>query len=256
MKITYINRMGSDMTVVNAARASLDKETMALIPNDSDIALLKFLARGYDTASWGRLINKFIRETNPIAMQKLMWDFKRHQTHFVPFAHPQLSIRITAPLCVARQLWKSHVGVVGGDCGYPAWSEQSRRYLDDKPVMDMPNKWRTRAASLKQGSGDSYVPDRDLPDTSKVVEISTETYCTMIDAGVAPEQARMVLLGALEVTWIWTGSLMFFARVCYLREDPHAQAEARECAAIIAEMLHKYWPVSASVLLTGEFDGS
>lgn len=124
IEVTYIDHLGNDMTVVNAARASFNKQSKSSHPEASDISLLKFLARGFTEADWQSTINILQSETDRGIIEGLMWKLRTQATHFAPFCHPQISIRITAPLAIARQLWKSHVGVVGGDTGYAAWSEE------------------------------------------------------------------------------------------------------------------------------------
>ena len=114
MNVEYIQHMGNDMTVVNAARVSFANHSYNSTPSSADISLLKYLARGSSNDEWSALVNKLASTSDRTAIQKLLWAFKTHQTHFAPFTHPQLSVRITAPLAVARQLWKSHVGVAGG----------------------------------------------------------------------------------------------------------------------------------------------
>ena len=68
------------------------------------------------------------------------------------------------------------------------------------------------------------------------------------ELGVAPEQARFVLPQSMMTTWVWKGSLLFFARVCRLRQDGHAQAEAQEIANMIAEHCARVAPVSWAAL--------
>ena len=131
IKVTYLDHMGSDKTVVNAARASFGKESKGPITK-ADVGLLNFLARGFDQKAWDELAGKVMMAQTLDDIKELLWLVKTTPTHFAPFTHPQLSLRIEAPLAIARQMWRSHVGLSGGDHGYPGWSEESRRYVDKR----------------------------------------------------------------------------------------------------------------------------
>jgi thymidylate synthase (FAD) len=201
--------LDDDLTVVNAARASFGKQKEVF--DEADAKLIRYLAK--------------------------------HQ-HIMPFAHPHIRFRIEAPIFVARQLAKHQVGGV--------WSEESRRYVDDEPDIYEPKTWRSRADNVKQGSG------ADLDAASRMmagavyddaVSKAVQAYEDMLRLGVAPEMARGVLPLASMTTWIWTGSLLFFARVCKLRLDSHAQAETREVAEKIAYECRKVFPVSWAALM-------
>jgi thymidylate synthase (FAD) len=204
--------LDDDLTVVNAARASFGKEKAVF--DEADAKLIRYLAK--------------------------------HQ-HIMPFAHPHIRFRIKAPIFVARQLAKHQVGGV--------WSEESRRYVDDEPTVHTPDQWRGRADNVKQGSGgplddgNTYICNRTY---NAAVGIATEAYYTLLEHGVAPEMARGVLPLASMTTWIWTGSLLFFSRVCKLRLDAHAQAETREIAEKIAYECAKVFPVSWEALMGSE----
>lgn len=203
MTVEYLNHMGSDLCIVNAARVSFGKQRETL--NDADIRLLHYLAEN---------------------------------DHWSPFAHVALSLRITAPIFVARQLAKSQIGLV--------WNEVSRRYVDDAPEFHQPKIWRHRPVdSIKQGSGE-MMDYRDVNIADRVYEqtinYAKDAYSELLRMGVAPEQARMVLPLATLTTWIWTGSLYAFYRVCRLRLDSHAQAETRDIAAGIDAIARQHFP--------------
>ena len=209
MNVTLIDFMGSDLSVVNAARVSFGKAKDAL--DDADKKLISYLAR--------------------------------HE-HWSPFAHTALQFRVTAPIFVARQLAKHQVG--------GAWNEESRRYIDDEPTIYCPTEWRGRADNVKQGSGDAlssadaYLCDRAY---NTAMGIATETYYTLLERGVAPEMARMVLPQSTNTSWVWSGSLLFFSRVCRLRLDDHAQEETQLVAAQIYDHCEAMFPVSWDALM-------
>lgn len=173
------------------------------------------------------------------ADRKLIGYLARHN-HWAPFSHPQITMHCKAPIFVRTQCFKHKVGF--------AESEISRRYVDDPPKVFMPQTWRSRAASAKQGSGDA------LPDQEKVryqaslaMHLAVSGYHALLDMGVAPEQARMVLPQAAITEWVWTGSLAAWARFYCQRTHDHAQSEtadlARQCAEIIQPLFPVSWPV-------------
>jgi len=230
MKVEYIDHMGSDLSVVNAARVSFDKES-----------------------NWQRITFKsdpdIYHEYLSDADKKLISYLAKHN-HWSPFAHTCVSLHVKAPIFVARQLGKHQVGLV--------WNEVSRRYVDTPPEFYIPEKWRKRAENVKQGSSDeivrSLVPDNlglsCTPSTAyrDVYEHCLRHYDWMIASGVAPEQARMVLPQAMMTEWIWTGSMLAFHRVHRLRSDAHAQRETQEIAKQIAAIIEPLFPVSWAAL--------
>lgn len=152
----YLDHMGSDLSVVNAARASFGKESAwadaekRTLKTD-DARLIRYLATGYRTSEW----LEFLDEIRDAAINGSLGDltgllhaYKRRAQHFTPFAHPQAQIRIQIPIFLARQFVKHQVGGV--------WSEESRRYISDEPGVWFPDEWHTRPDDVKQGSGDVH----------------------------------------------------------------------------------------------------
>lgn len=237
-----IDVMGSDLTVVNAARVSFYKQ--------SDLE--RVTETGWeDNCLFGALPYTVTVTRLKDADKRLIAYLAKHK-HWTPFAHPQLSFRVSAPLFVARQLQKHQVGL--------AWNEVSRRYVDSEPTIYVPDTWRKRADNVKQGSSDTNVysyrvtyNDQSVISCPEVeygemVELALKTYDEMLAGGVCPEQARMVLPQSMMTEWIWTGSLAAFARVANQRLDPHAQRECRPVAQAIADALSNHFPVSWEAL--------
>lgn len=240
IKVDLVDYMGSDLSVVNAARVSFAKES------DWEYDVVEGYA---DYEGGGKLSEKD---------QKLITYLARNN-HWTPFAHTCLSFRVKAPIFVARQLAKHQVGLV--------WNEVSRRYVDDEPEFFFPKEWRGKPVNAKQGSSDKVITelyhapgaedlwgDFDNKWNPKLhVEAAVENvawmYNHLLESGVAPEQARMVLPQNTMSEWIWTGSLAAFARVCNLRLDPHAQEETRQVAVQINELIPKEFKHSWSVLI-------
>ena len=208
MQVDYIDHMGSDVNVVNAARVSFAKEV-----------------QGFDIEKDTKLINYLAKHN-----------------HWSPLAHTSVSIRVKAPIFMARQFVKHQIGLV--------WNEESRRYIDDEPEFYLPDAWRAKPENAKQGSGDVLEKSVVYKNHCKYQSIEClKTYNFMLEEGVAPEQARMVLPQNTMTNWIWTGSLVAFARVCKLRLDSHAQKEAQELAQLINDVVAPLYPVSWTALM-------
>ena len=210
MHVEYLDHMGTDLTVVNAARVSFDNESMQYAhPNKTDLY--------YDK---DRKLLKYLAD---------------HE-HWSPFAHPQISLRVKAPIFVARQLAKHQVGF--------AWNEVSRRYVHSEPEFYWPDKWRKKADNAKQGSSDEEYKSRDIVWSEKHLKGLYNIYNKMVLEGCSPEQARMVLPQATYTEWIWTGSLLAFCRMCKLRLDSNTQKETQEVAQMISDIINPLFPVS------------
>jgi len=220
MKVTYIDHMGSDLRVVNAARVSFDKVSTW---EKSDYNL-----------NDQSLVNVLLEKD-----AKLIRYLAKHK-HWTPFGHCQATFRIKAPIFVARQLEKHQVGMV--------WNEVSRRYVDSDPEFYRPNFWRARADNAKQGSSDWEVTFFDCPATTSESE-AILAYKTLLDADVCPEQARMVLPQSMYTEWYWTGSLAAWARVCHLRLDRHTQKETQDVAKMLDKEMEKLYPISWEALM-------
>ena len=164
--------------------------------------------------------------------------------HWTPFGHPQLQFRIKAPIFVARQLVKHQVGLV--------WNEVSRRYVDDEPMFYSPGPegWRGKPDNKKQGSSGKIHILLDLEKDVAQTEVHCKhLYKELLEQGVAPEQARMILPLSMYTEWYWTGSLSAFARVCNLRMHEEAQEETQEIARQINDVCAIIFPVSWKYLV-------
>ena len=242
LKVEYIDHLGTDLTVVNAARVSFDKESeweaVSIHADDEHDILLG---------------EPYVRNEKRLseADVKLIAYLAKHN-HWSPFAHTSIQLRVKAPIFVARQLVKHQVGGV--------WNEVSRRYVDSEPEFYFPEVWRGRPTDgAKQGSSgvvermDGYAGNSSVQAYVHTAASSAlGLYKEMLAAGVAPEQARMILPQNMMTEWYWTGSLMFFARVCAQRLDPHAQAETSEVARQIADIVRPLFPVSWLALMGKE----
>lgn len=172
---------------------------------------------------------------------KLIDYLARHE-HTSPFRHVQVSVRCTAPVFLARQLGKHQVGL--------SWNEVSRRYVDVGLEFFVPDSWRSRPTDgMKQGSGGEHTMSGYFSMSYKdTLDLCISTYDTMIDQGVAPEMARMVLPQSMMVSWVWTGSLTSFFHIYRLRAEAHAQKEAQDFAQLIEEVVQPLFPHCWSAL--------
>lgn len=185
--------------------------------------------------SFDKLASNYTPEQN----ERLIAYLARHN-HWTPFAHCQVTFKIKAPIFVARQLGKHQVGLV--------WNEISRRYVDYEPEFWMPKAWRKRSDNKKQGSSDETV-SVSTPVINTVLENALSIYNILLETGVAPEQARILLPQNMMTEWYWTGSLHAFVRVCRERLGEHAQQETSEIALKIKQHLDELFPVSMKYLM-------
>ncbi len=208
MQVDYVDHLGGDVNVVNAARCSFAKEVKEF-DLEKDTKLINYLAK---------------------------------HNHFTPLAHTSVTVRVKAPIFMARQFVKHQIGLV--------WNEESRRYIDDEPEFYIPKELRGRPVNAKQGSNgvlesSELFTDMVVSESSRCLDL----YKRLLEGNVAPEQARMVLPQNTMTNWMWTGSLVAFARVVKLRTDSHAQQEAQELAKLINDVVAPLYPVSWKALM-------
>ena len=216
IEVTYVDHMGTDLTVANAARVSFGKKSEM---DSSD--------------PWGPPFLK-------VKDAKLIRYLAEHK-HTSPFGHCFASFHIKAPLFVARQLVKHK---------FLRWNEISRRYVDSEPEFYQPTEWRGRSEDKKQGS-EGVVDVGEWGDTNWACLIA---YNDLLKHGVCPEQARMVLPQSMMTEWYWSGSLDAFADMCKLRYADDTQAETREVAEYIAGEMYELFPVSWEALVEIEHE--
>ncbi len=212
--IELLSVQGNDNSVANTARVSMET-----------------------SGEWDNLPKNYSVEQR----DKLIKYLAKHQ-HTSPFRHNSISVRCEVPIFLARQLGKHQVGM--------SWNEVSRRYVDEAPTFFYPEEWRSRPAkSIKQGSGDVHFLNSAWQDAyDKLITYTTDVYDEMLEDGIAPEMARMVLPQSMNTQFIWTGSLMAFAHVYKLRIDGHAQKEAQDFAKALDDVIRPLFPVSWAAL--------
>lgn len=208
-QVEYVQHMGSDIDVVNAARVSFSKKVDSLSKNDEK--LIKYLAE---------------------------------HNHWTPFSHCQVQLKIEMPIFIARQWFKSTVGFSRneksrryvGDSPTFYYPEQWRQ----KPGKNIKQgSGENVSPALNEKINYKY---------DSIVEKCEELYNELILIGVAPEQARMILPQSMKTEFIETGSLQAYSRICNLRKDFHAQKEIQWFANEIDKIMIKLFPVSWKVL--------
>jgi thymidylate synthase (FAD) len=223
IKATLKGHMGSDLSVVNAARVSFGKEAQALGWEWYD----------YEDGSASGEYIAVLEEKD----QKLIRYLAKHK-HLSPFGHSFASFHVKAPIFVARQLVKHK---------FLRWNEISRRYVDDEPEVYVPDVWRGRSADKKQGSEGEV--DASGVAVGRSIWAAREAYQQLLDVGVAPEQARMVLPQSTLTEFWWSGSLDAWASMCKLRCAEDTQYESRIVADQISKIMGDLFPVSWNALM-------
>lgn len=222
--VTLIDALGSDLTIVNAARVSYGKRSEVL--EEKDTKLINFLAK---------------------------------HKHWSPFRHVQLQFHCKVPEFVARQWYKHVVGIAysEGVTVDHAWNEISLRYVDASEFnVYVPDGFRQQAENNKQSSVDDLVADEQNSLRESYERHCSESlalYARLLEAGVAREQARAVLPLALYTEFYWTVSLQALANFISLRKHPGAQYEIRLYADALEQLTQHVVPVAYKALLeTGE----
>lgn len=210
------------LKIVNAARVSFHKESTEV--TDRDIKLVKFLD-----------------------------EHKHHST----FRHSYFSFRIKAPLCVFRQWWKHQIGCewIEDDCPpsvgsielpSTSWNEVSGRYVEFEPEFYIPDVMRFQSKDNKQGSegnangleiqlGTAVFEPRQLLEYSCLKQY--DVYVAMVKAGLAKEQARMILPQNIYTECVLTLSLQALLYFFSLRLKPDAQLEIRNYAQALFDLV-------------------
>ena len=217
IKVTYIDHMGDDLSVVNAARVSFGKKSElecidmvkgVYVLSHKDTKLIKYLAK---------------------------------HRHTSPFGHAFATFHVKAPIFVARQLVRHK---------FLRWNEISRRYVDDEPEFYVPDEWRGRSADKKQGSDSSIKLSEYVEHGPEFIHDEARSlYNDLLNDGVCPEQARMILPQSTMTEWYWSGSLDAFADMCNLRCAADTQAETQNVALQISRKMRELFPVSWEALV-------
>jgi thymidylate synthase (FAD) len=207
MKVELVLHAGGDLSVVNSARVSFNKEADEVLPGDEK--LINYLAKHY---------------------------------HDTPFRHNFIQLRCEVPLFLARQLMKHQAGLT--------WNEESRRYISTDPNFYQPSEWRLRPeGSIKQGSGGIHHQSQNMQEAHDLhIKNSLSLYNSMLEDGIAPEMARMVLPQSMMVNFIWSGNLLAFFHMYNLRSGAGSQVEAKEFAELTRAVIEPEFQIGWAAL--------
>ena len=248
MKAQYENHYLTDRDVANFARQSFSKLADHFTEEQNN-SLIRYLARGMASGDWDKLLDQMSslgEYTHPKeAAKDLAIYLRKIPEHWVPFGHPHISIRMQAPVPIARQAFKHKIGFVE--------SEESRRYISSRPELFVPRTFRASAKNVKQGSAGAHEHSEGMKMRYMLhCEKAIAEYEHFVAAGVCPEQARLILPQGVEVNWLWTGSLYAFANFYNQRSDSHAQLEIQELAEQVGKIISPLYPVSWAALTHGK----
>ena len=210
--VRLVDTLGNDLSVVNAARVSYDKESGDFEPRDAK--LVQFLIR---------------------------------EGHTSPLRHAALTFEVYAPLFVARQWWKYAVSSTHVD-DQNGWNESSRRYITEQEQFYVPDfdAWRSKPENSKQGSGEPLDTDTGLYLFNQLIDTiadGTKKYHEAMDAGVAPELARLFLPAyGMYVRWRWTTSLQGVMTFLDQRLEHDAQWEIQKYAQAVEQLSEGAFP--------------
>lgn len=248
MVAEYIDHMGSDLSVVNSAKASFGKVDTEFKPKEHT-RLINYLARGMTQAEFKELVESLENIPSHINgwqdrekfVENALEQYRHTSPHWSPFAHTAITLHLKAPIAIHAQMMKHTVGF--------AHNTTSRRYISDTPEFFIPTFRSKPVGNIKQGSGEVHSYNALLQEryTTVVSKCITEYEKLIID-GVAPEQARFVLPQGVMTEWVSTGSLYAWARFYNQRTDPHAQKEIQDLAKMVGEIIEPLYPVSWQAL--------
>lgn len=259
--VTFEDKLGTDLTVVNVARVSLAKRSDWEYDHRQHV--------GYEMIEFGGskmrvediLTNPHLKEEDVRLIAYLS-----RNNHWTPFGHPQIQFHLKMPIFVAREWFRHTAGLIRGPeewesveiinemaseaTGDPVFNEVSRRYVDTPPEFFVTSDYRLRDKSIKQGSKAEIIehPDRLSAWHKEYYHRARLEYTRQLDMGIAPEVARNTLPVSTYTEFFETASLFAYARICGLRVNPRALKECRVYAEAISEALGHLFPVSWKAL--------
>ena len=213
--IEVLDHIGDDLTVANSARVSFGKRKKTY--DKSDERLVTYLAK---------------------------------HKHFSPFRHLVVQFHIKAPEFVMRQ-WYKHVVGIETTSSYPtkdhAWNEISGRYV---PVEEyyVPSIWRQQSEDNKQASAGEIDNQEEAAQKYRdALQVINYHYKSLLDLGVAKEQARVLLPLAAYTEIYWTASFQAIMNFIELRDEPTAQWEIRQYAQTLKRIMLDIYPRTVNI---------
>lgn len=207
--VRLVDHMGTDLTVVNAARVSFGKRKEHF--DEKDAELVEYLAT--------------------------------HE-HTAPFRHAYLTFHVKAPIFVFRQWMKHRIASDFNEISgrYVEFSPE------DFYVPEMFRQQAKVNKQGSEGQIAEESRQMALEAYTEACRNSVKQYKALIEMGVCREQARCVLPLALYSEVYWTASLQAIAHFLHLRLDSHAQWEIRQYAAVVRDLTAPIFPSSLAAL--------
>lgn len=265
MKVELIDNMGNDLSVIRAATASFAKDPVEW-DEKKHPRLINYLARGMAQVEFKELVESLEHIPSHINgwkarekfVENALEQYRHTPTHWSPFAHTTITLRLKAPIAIHAQMMKHTVGF--------AHNTVSRRYVSDTPELFVPTFRHAPDGNVKQGSGDviseiqtanrrqifkkQTVSQAELQAKyDRVCSSMIKYYNELIEMGVSPEQARFILPQGVMTEWVSTGSLYAWARFYNQRTDPHAQKEIQDLAKMVGDIIEPLYPHSWKALV-------
>lgn len=213
MRVEYIDHMGSDASVVRAARVSFAADSTGFDAG-RDVGLINYLA---------------------------------NHNHWTPFSHTSVTLRMTAPIPIRTQCFKHKVGFSENEESRRYISNEPRFFTPTQFRKSPEGSIKQGSGGDMSPQGDRYWRRH----YESIYTMCLESYNAAIEGGMSPEQARLLLPQGALVNWYWTGSIAAFARFCKQRMDPHAQKEIQELATMVYEIIEPLYPMSWEALNNG-----
>nr|DAL53107.1 MAG TPA_asm: Thymidylate synthase complementing protein [Caudoviricetes sp.] len=253
MKAEYVQHWGDDLIVANSARVSFDKQSeWHEEVFGSEDAAIEYAEKVGGTVNYDHIYSDRWFGGYPVVhlaeKDRKLVNFLAREGHTSTFEHMGATLRLKVPIFIARQIQRHRTF---------SYNEISRRYVDNEPEFFWPDKWRKRAENVKQGSSDEEIdvlmihqgiyPDAEV-NVRDFVEVGVDLYNKLLEEGVAPEQARMILPQNMYTSFYMSGNLRAWSHFLSLRLDSHAQKEIQDIAQQIESILQPLFPVSMKAL--------
>lgn len=243
MKAEYVQHWGDDLIVANSARVSFDKQSdWHEEVFDSEDEAIEYAEKVDGTVDYYHITSDRWFGGYPVVhledKDRRLINFLAREGHTSTFEHMGATLRLKVPIFIARQIQRHRTF---------SYNEVSRRYVDDAPEFFYPDVMRAKAANVKQGSANEAADT--TVDLSWYVGVAVGAYEKMLEDGVAPELARMILPQNMYTSFYMSGNLRAWGHFLSLRLDGHAQKEVRDIAQQIESILQPLFPVSMEALM-------
>lgn len=269
IKVELMDNMGDDNSVVNAARVSFNKSAEQFTQEQNE-KLIKYLAEHKHEIPFAHTAIT-VRVSAPISIRTQCFKHKvgfvenevsrryvkDRPKYFLPEFRfvPDKSIKQGSAEVIDTTYTKEILKFTSED--HSAESYIGKEILFGKSKEELETKFEVWQIQDKDPSlfyyylDESYTQDTLQKSYQDFINFTILSYEEMIGYGISPEQARFILPQGIMTEWVWTGSLLAFARFVNLRKSPAAQKEVKEVADLVSKLIEPLYPVSWKAL-TGE----